>query len=59
MYKNNITEKGFKYYPGKIFVYEGLDVKENHGTVLTSICFVSYKYPLLKSKNKTKKKKNV
>lgn len=45
MYEDNITDKGYKYNPGKIFVYEGLDVKENHGTVLTSICFVSYKYP--------------
>jgi hypothetical protein len=49
MYEDNITDKGYKYHPGKKFVYEGLDVKENHGTVLTSICFISYKYPDLTS----------
>ena len=45
MYKDNKTDKGYTYHPGKIFVYEGLDVKDHHGTVLTSICFVSYRYP--------------
>jgi hypothetical protein len=49
MYKDNITDKGYKYHPGKIFVYEGLDVKEDHGTVLTSICFVSHRFPVLTS----------
>lgn len=45
MYEDNVTDKGYKYHPGKLFVYEGLDVKNDHGTVLTAICFVSYKYP--------------
>jgi hypothetical protein len=45
MYEDNITDKGYKYHPGKLFVYEGLDVKDDHGTVLTAICFVSHKYP--------------
>lgn len=45
MYEDNITDKGYKYHPGKLFVYEGLDVKNNHGTVLTAICFVSHRYP--------------
>lgn len=47
MYQDNVTDKGYKYHPGKIFVYEGLDVKEDHGTVLTAICFVSYRFPEL------------
>jgi arginine decarboxylase len=56
MYKDNITDKGYKYHPGKIFVYEGLDVKEHHGTVLTSICFVSYRYPVLKQSSRRTRK---
>jgi arginine decarboxylase len=55
MYEYNITDKGYKYYPGKIFIYEGMNVKKLHGSVLASICFVSYKYPNLKL-NKTRKK---
>ena len=58
LYKDNVTDKGYKYFPGKIFVYEGLDVKEEHGTVLTAICFVSYKIPKLndiKGGGKTRK----
>ena len=47
LYKDNKTDKGYKYHPGKKFAYEGLDVKEHHGTVLTAICFVSHKYPQL------------
>jgi len=60
MYKDNVTDKGYKYHPGKIFVYEGLDVKEDHGTVLTSICFISYKIPHLNSRvtNQTRKNRN-
>ena len=58
MYKDNITDKGYKYHPGKLFVYEGLDVKDDHGTVLTAICFVSHRYPLLKQANGRKTIKN-
>ena len=61
MYKDNVTDKGYKYHPGKIFVYEGLQVKEHHGTVLTSICFVSYKFPNLTASRggrKTRKRRN-
>jgi len=47
LYKDNLTDKGYKYHPGKIFVYDNLDVKDHHGTVLTSICFVSYRFPEL------------
>ena len=58
MYKDNITDKGYKYHPGKLFVYEGLDVKKDHGTVLTAICFVSHRYPLLKQAGDRKTRKN-
>jgi len=47
MYSDNVTDKGYKYHPGEKFIYQGLDVKEHHGTVLTAICFVSHKYPQL------------
>lgn len=53
IYKDNITSNGYKIHPGKIFVYESLDVKKRHGSVLAAICFVSYKYPTL-SKSKSK-----
>lgn len=56
LYKDNKTDKGYTIHPGKDFVYEGMKVKKHHGTVLTSICFVSYRFPVLKSaKNITKK----
>ena len=48
MYKDNITDTGYKIHPGKVFVYESLDVKDEHGSVLTAICFVSHRYPNLK-----------
>jgi pyruvoyl-dependent arginine decarboxylase len=59
MYHDNITDKGYKIHPGKIFEYESLDVKKKHGSVLTAICFVSYKYPTLsKSRKSMKTRKN-
>lgn len=57
MYKENITNTGYKIHPGKIFEYESLDVKKAHGSVLTAICFVSYKYPTLTSTSTSTKKK--
>jgi arginine decarboxylase len=56
MYKDNVTDNGYKIHPGKIFVYENLDVKESHGSVFTAICFVSYKHPTLSKSNTTSKK---
>jgi hypothetical protein len=50
---DNKTDTGFIIHPGKIFVYDHLDVVEEHGSVFTAICFVSYKFPTL-SKTKTK-----
>ena len=55
IYKDNKTETGFIIHPGKIFVYEHMDVVEEHGTVFAVICFVSYKFPtLMKTKTKTR-----
>jgi len=47
--KSYITDKGFSIIPGKNFVYETMIVKKSHGTVIASICFVSYIYPSLKN----------
>jgi arginine decarboxylase len=52
MYKDNKTDTGYIIHPGKIFVYDNLDVVEEHGSVFTAICFISYTYPTL-SKSKT------
>ena len=52
MYKDNITDTGYKIHPGKDFVYEELDIKETHGTVFATICFISYKYPILNERVK-------
>ncbi len=55
IYKDNKTDSGFVIHPGKIFVYEHLDVTEEHGTVFAAICFVSYKFPtLMKTKARTR-----
>ena len=53
LYKDNVTDKGYKIHPGKNFIYEYLDVKMEHGSVFTAICFVSYKFPALKKMNRT------
>ena len=73
LYKDNITDTGYKIYPGHIFEYEYLDVKEEHGSVFVAICFISYlfypiskknittlnkKYKTVKNKNKNKTVKN-
>ena len=58
MYKDNITDTGYKIHPGKIFEYEYLDVKEEHGSVLVAICFVSHRYPILSKGDKTKGNKS-
>lgn len=55
IYKDNKTNTGFIIHPGKIFVYEHLDVVEEHGTVFAAICFVSYRFPtFMKTKTKTR-----
>jgi pyruvoyl-dependent arginine decarboxylase len=50
--KNNITDKGYKIFPGKHFVYDTLTVTKSYGSVLTAICFVSHNFPVLKKKCK-------
>ena len=59
LYKDVKTSLGYTIHPGKIFVYDSLKVKKHHGSVFTAICFVSYKFPMLKdasNKNKTLKR---
>jgi pyruvoyl-dependent arginine decarboxylase len=46
--KSYITDKGFTIIPGKHFIYDTMIVKKSHGTVIASLCFVSYIYPALK-----------
>jgi len=61
MYKDNITDTGYKIHPGKVFEYDCINVKEEHGSVFVAICFVSHRYPTLSQKNmkhmKTRKNK--
>jgi arginine decarboxylase len=55
IYKDNKTDTGYIIHPGKIFVYDFLDVKEEHGSVFTVICFVSYRFPTLTEAKTTRK----
>jgi len=64
LYKDNITDKKYIIHPGKIFVYDDLKVKKEHGSVFTAICFVSYKFPHVKkgtitTMKRVKKKKSL
>ena len=56
LYENNVTDKGYTIFPGKLFVYDGLKVKKHNGTVIACICFVSYEVPVLNKKQPTKNK---
>ena len=47
IYKDNITDTGYKIHPGKVFIYDDIKVNEEHGSVFCAICFVSYRYPHL------------
>lgn len=58
LYEDNETDKGYKFHPGKIFVYEGFKVKKHHGTALAAICFVSYRFPVLKQAGGKRTRKN-
>ena len=51
LHQDNITDKGYKIHPGKHFVYDDLKVSKEHGSVFTAICFVSYRFPVLKGQN--------
>jgi arginine decarboxylase len=55
LYEDNVTDTGYKIHPGAVFEYENLDVKEEHGSVFTAICFVSHKYPVLSRPSKQSK----
>jgi arginine decarboxylase len=65
LYKDNKTNKGYIIHPGKLFVYDTMDVKQAHGSVFVAICFVSYRYPHLgnnhihNGKHKTLKNKTL
>jgi arginine decarboxylase len=55
LYKDNITDKGYNIHPGKHFVYQDLKVSKQHGSVFTAICFLSYRFPVLKeAQNKSR-----
>jgi len=54
LHQDNITDKGYKIHPGKHFVYENLNVTKENGSVFTAICFISYRFPLLKTNNKSR-----
>jgi arginine decarboxylase len=56
LYEDNVTDTGYKIHPGAVFEYENLDVKEEHGSVFTAICFVSHKYPVLSRPRKQSKR---
>ena len=49
MYKDNKTDKNYIIHPGKLFEYNFLDVKQEHGSVFVALCFISYIYPTLSS----------
>ena len=53
MYEDNKTSKGFVIHPGVVLAFKSLDVKEEHGTVLASICFTSYDFPILSKSKQT------
>jgi len=55
LYQDNVTDTGYIVHPGKHFVYEDLHVTKKHGSVFTAICFVSYKFPVLKGVNKSRR----
>lgn len=56
LYEDIITDTGYKIHPGAVFEYENLDVKEEHGSVFTAICFVSHKYPVLSKQRPSKQR---
>jgi arginine decarboxylase len=56
IFKDNKTSKGYILHPGKIFVYDSLHVKKEHGSVFAALCWVSHKFPSSKN-GKTRKNK--
>jgi len=56
IFRDNKTSKGYILHPGKIFVYDSLQVKKEHGSVFAALCWVSHKFPSAKN-SKTRKNK--
>jgi arginine decarboxylase len=50
MFENNKTSKGYIIHPGKIFVYDSLKITKKYGSVFAALCWVSFKFPKIKSK---------
>jgi len=46
LFKDNHLLNGYTIHPGKHFIYQGMHVKKKYGTVISAICFVSYKLPI-------------
>ena len=44
---DNKTDTGYKYHPGYHWIWSEMDIKKKHGTVLASMCFRSYKIPII------------
>lgn len=59
IFENNKTSRGYTIYPGKIFVYESLHVKEKHGSVFAALCWVSYRFPSASKKTTHKTKRSI
>jgi arginine decarboxylase len=57
IFADNKTSKGYTLHPGKIFVYESLHVKEEHGSVFAALCWVSHRFPSASKKTTKKTKK--
>lgn len=57
LYQNNKTDKGYTFHPGHHFVFDSMKVTKTSGTVLASICFVSFKIPILSKQRKQRKTK--
>jgi len=57
IFANNKTSRGYTLYPGKIFVFESLQVKEQHGSVFAALCWVSHRFPSASKKTTKKTKK--
>ena len=45
LFKDNVSNSGVTVHPGKHFIYDSMTVKKQHGSVVTSMCFVSFLHP--------------
>lgn len=58
VYQDNKTDKGYTIHPGKEFIYDSIKIEKDSGTVLASICFVSFKLHFRKAPKTHKKSHN-